>query len=413
MSVSVTLNNTVYTIPQGSETGWDVQVTTWIQAASSSTLQKSGGTFVLTADVDFGANFGLKALYFNSRSSNPGSTGVYRLANNESVVWRNAGNSGDNVLKSNASDQLVYNGIILSAAAGFTANRLMVTDSSGDASTNSVTATEAARLSGVLSSVVGISDSQALTNKTIDASLNTISNITSLGTVTSGTWSATTIALNKGGTGQTTKAAAFDALQPMTTSGDIIYGGAAGTGTRLAKGSDNQVLTLASGLPIWSPAAVSATSRYFSGSFAAGTWSTTSNSFVDGTNGGGNTLTNLVSNGLTVTAGGSNVCGVTWTPSSSSAIYFVSVTFANSNTSAGQSNYFRITDGTNVVMKTISQPATANANSNVVLLGVYAPGTGAAVTLKVQFACSNGTLNTLNAGSALADNVNWTIIQIV
>lgn len=57
--------------------------------------------------------------------------------------------------------------------------------------------------------------------------------------------------INQGGTGQTSKAAAFDALSPMTTSGDIIYGGASGTGTRLAKGSDGDVLTLASGIPSW------------------------------------------------------------------------------------------------------------------------------------------------------------------
>lgn len=38
---------------------------------------------------------------------------------------------------------------------------------------------------------------------------------------------------------------------PMTTSGDIIYGASSGTPTRLAKGSDTQVLTLASGLPSW------------------------------------------------------------------------------------------------------------------------------------------------------------------
>lgn len=60
-----------------------------------------------------------------------------------------------------------------------------------------------------------------------------------------------TLAINKGGTGATTKAAGFDALSPMTTSGDIIYGGASGTGTRLAKGTDGQVLTLASGIPSW------------------------------------------------------------------------------------------------------------------------------------------------------------------
>jgi len=43
---------------------------------------------------------------------------------------------------------------------------------------------------------------------------------------------------------------------PMTTSGDIIYGGASGTPTRLAKGSDSQVLTLASGVPSWATPSV-------------------------------------------------------------------------------------------------------------------------------------------------------------
>lgn len=55
-----------------------------------------------------------------------------------------------------------------------------------------------------------------------------------------------------GGTGQTAKTAAFDALSPMTTAGDIIYGGNSGSGTRLAKGTDGQVLVLASGVPKWS-----------------------------------------------------------------------------------------------------------------------------------------------------------------
>ena len=38
---------------------------------------------------------------------------------------------------------------------------------------------------------------------------------------------------------------------PMTTSGDVIYGGASGTPTRLAAGSNGQVLTLAAGIPSW------------------------------------------------------------------------------------------------------------------------------------------------------------------
>ncbi len=94
----------------------------------------------------------------------------------------------------------------------------------------------------------------------VDASGNSEScgAITVLGTIATGVWNGTAIPLLYGGTGQTTKAPAFDALQPMTTSGDVIYGGASGTGTRLAKGSDGQVLTLASGLPSWAtPAAVS------------------------------------------------------------------------------------------------------------------------------------------------------------
>lgn len=64
----------------------------------------------------------------------------------------------------------------------------------------------------------------------------------------------TDITIADGGTGASTKASAFDALSPMTTSGDIIYGGASGTGTRLAKGTDGQVLTLASGVPSWAAA---------------------------------------------------------------------------------------------------------------------------------------------------------------
>ena len=38
---------------------------------------------------------------------------------------------------------------------------------------------------------------------------------------------------------------------PMTSAGDIIYGGTSGIPTRLPKGSDGQVLKLASGLPSW------------------------------------------------------------------------------------------------------------------------------------------------------------------
>lgn len=59
-------------------------------------------------------------------------------------------------------------------------------------------------------------------------------NITTLGTVATGTWNATAISIAKGGTGQATAAAGFNALSPVTTLGDIIYGSGANTSTRLA-----------------------------------------------------------------------------------------------------------------------------------------------------------------------------------
>ena len=61
----------------------------------------------------------------------------------------------------------------------------------------------------------------------------------------------TAVSINQGGTGATNKTAAFDALSPMTSSGDIIYGTSGGSGSRLAKGLDNQVLTIVNGLPSW------------------------------------------------------------------------------------------------------------------------------------------------------------------
>lgn len=52
-------------------------------------------------------------------------------------------------------------------------------------------------------------------------------------------------------TGSAWAVSASGMANPMTTSGDVIYGGASGTPTRLAAGSNGQVLTLAAGVPSW------------------------------------------------------------------------------------------------------------------------------------------------------------------
>lgn len=75
--------------------------------------------------------------------------------------------------------------------------------------------------------------------------------ITTSGTITI----AGTVNIGHGGTGQTTASAAFNALSPMTTAGDIIYGGASGAGTRLAAGTSVQVLH-GGATPSWSAVAL-------------------------------------------------------------------------------------------------------------------------------------------------------------
>jgi hypothetical protein len=60
-----------------------------------------------------------------------------------------------------------------------------------------------------------------------------------------------TLPIANGGTGQTTASAAFDALNPMTTVGDIIYEGTGPAAARLGIGTTGQVLTVAGGIPSW------------------------------------------------------------------------------------------------------------------------------------------------------------------
>jgi hypothetical protein len=60
-----------------------------------------------------------------------------------------------------------------------------------------------------------------------------------------------TLAIGNGGTGATTATTAFDALNPMTTLGDMIYEGAGPSAIRLGIGSTSQVLTVVGGVPAW------------------------------------------------------------------------------------------------------------------------------------------------------------------
>ena len=63
-----------------------------------------------------------------------------------------------------------------------------------------------------------------------------------------------TLPIANGGTGQTTASAAFNALSPITSTGDLIIGNGANSATRLAIGANNYVLTSNGTTAVWAVA---------------------------------------------------------------------------------------------------------------------------------------------------------------
>ncbi len=184
MSTNLTVNGTVYAFPTNLETNWGTIVTAWAQGVSNSTLQKTGGSFTLSAEVDFGATYGLKSAYFKSRGTTLSSTGVFRMANADFLGWRDNGNTTDLELGVNTSDQLTFNGNPIVGSAALTASRALVSSAAGLVSVATTTSAEIAFVNGVTSAIqtqlnakISASSADTLTNKSIDASANTLTNI--------------------------------------------------------------------------------------------------------------------------------------------------------------------------------------------------------------------------------------------
>jgi hypothetical protein len=151
----------------------------------------------------------------------------------------------------------------------------------------------------------------------------------------------------------------------------------------------------------------------------AAAWSTTSGSYANGTNTGGNALTQRVTKNMTVTAAASNVAGITFTPPSITAAYEVFVKFAGGAGTQSTAAAFKLTDGTIVVDET-GTGATFNGGSlPVVLKGPYVPGVLTPVTLKIMMASvtNSGTTTAIIAGSTAGGTVassiiEWDLVQI-
>lgn len=135
-------------------------------------------------------------------------------------------------------------------ASAITAARALISDANGIPTHSTVTSTQLGYLS-----TLTVNAGAAIYSSSTGIVANT-PGTTGQALLSGGTGAPTwgTLAIANGGTGQTTKAAAFDALSPMTTAGDIIYGGVSGTGTRLAGGTVGQVLFYGSSAPQWQTA---------------------------------------------------------------------------------------------------------------------------------------------------------------
>ena len=164
MTISLTVNGTAFEYPEVGDSNWGNQATLWAQAVTTGMLQKAGGSFTLTADVDFGATYGLKSAYFKSRGTPLATTGVLRLANTDVISWRDSLNSSNRSLYL-SGDYLFFGnqkvildpvtnddisssaGILFSKMAALTASRAVVSNGSGVVSAATTTSTQIGYLS--------------------------------------------------------------------------------------------------------------------------------------------------------------------------------------------------------------------------------------------------------------------------
>ena len=117
MATNVVLNGVTYSIPAVGDSGWGASLSSFLVAVPTGVLTKAGGSFALTAGVDFGASYGLSSISYASRST-PATAGVFRLGNTQAVSWRNQANTSNLDLSVNASNVLTFNSVpVLSTAA--------------------------------------------------------------------------------------------------------------------------------------------------------------------------------------------------------------------------------------------------------------------------------------------------------
>lgn len=114
MAINTPMGGQIFALPQPNDTGWGPNTTGYLVAISAYCMQKTGGTFALTAPLNLGTLFPLQGT-FQSPFANPAQSGIIQLDNADKVCWRNANNTADLFLNVNGSNQLTFNGVPISS----------------------------------------------------------------------------------------------------------------------------------------------------------------------------------------------------------------------------------------------------------------------------------------------------------
>lgn len=146
----------------------------------------------------------------------------------------------------------------------------------------------------------------------------------------------------------------------------------------------------------------------------ASSWTISSSSYVAGVNSGGNALTTTATNGITVTAGASNVAGIVFTPASTSAVYLVTATGTMSCNGTTLQVSCALTDGTTRIGTSGTGLDSGNSQAGQIPFTIskpYLPGTTSPVTLQI-LQDAGGGVTILGSQLARQPAIEWSILRI-